>query len=138
MVVIVGIENSDDHALIRQGAELAEAFEDSLHVVHVTEIDVPADDIGSDFADESVAQLESSAAASARKALGDVGVPTEGVGIVDENVARALLDYAAQVDARYIVIGGRKRTAVGKALFGSTTQSILLESTVPVVTVMDE
>lgn len=137
MVVVVGIESPEDHALIKEAAELAEAFADSLHVVHVTKLEIPADDIGSDFADESVSQLESSAADSAREALGDVTVSTEVVGIVEENVSKALLDYADQVDARYIVIGGRKRTPVGKALFGSTTQLILLEATVPVVTVMD-
>lgn len=56
---------------------------------------------------------------------GRVGDPTEEV-----------LAEAERTDARYLVIGGRKRTPVGKAVFGSTTQSILLDADRPVVTVM--
>jgi nucleotide-binding universal stress UspA family protein len=138
MVILVAIKDSDAHAVVDRGVELADAFDDPLHVVHVTEIEMSADDIGSDFADGSRSQLESNAAESAREALGDVTVPAEAVGIVGESTPKAILDYADQVDARYIVIGGRKRTPVGKALTGSTTQSILLDSDVPVVTVMNE
>ena len=57
--------------------------------------------------------------------MGRVGDPTEEV-----------LAVAAELDARYVVVGGRRRSPVGKALFGSTTQEVLLESDRPVVTVM--
>ena len=59
--------------------------------------------------------------------LGRVGEPTE-----------EILAEAERSGARYLVIGGRKRTPVGKAMFGSITQSVLLEATLPVVTVMHE
>lgn len=57
--------------------------------------------------------------------LGHVGDPTE-----------QILNVADRLGARFLVIGGRKRTPVGKAVFGSTTQSILLNAELPVVTVM--
>lgn len=57
--------------------------------------------------------------------IGHVGNPTE-----------QILDQASRMNARFLVIGGRRRTPVGKAVFGSTTQSILLNAEVPVVTVM--
>jgi len=65
----------------------------------------------------------------------DAGVTLQGrVGDPVEEI----LEEVERRDARYLVIGGRKRTAVGKALFGSATQSLLLNAELPVVTVMDE
>lgn len=60
--------------------------------------------------------------------------PITYVGRVGDPVGEILAEIDRR-DARHLVIGGRKRTAVGKAVFGSTTQSLLLESNVPVVTV---
>lgn len=54
------------------------------------------------------------------------------------DVTTELLTASRQESPRYLVVGGRKRTPVGKALFGSVTQSVLLEADVPVVAVMDE
>jgi nucleotide-binding universal stress UspA family protein len=59
------------------------------------------------------------------------------VGRVGEPV-KEILGEADRQDARYLVIGGRKRTPVGKAVFGSFTQSILLNADRPVMTVMSE
>jgi nucleotide-binding universal stress UspA family protein len=58
-------------------------------------------------------------------------------GRVGEPVGEMIAE-ADRRDARYLVVGGRKRSPAGKALFGSTTQSILLNSERPVVTVMHE
>lgn len=58
-------------------------------------------------------------------------------GRVGEPVEEILAE-ATRRDAHYLIIGGRKRTPVGKAIFGSTTQAILLNADLPVVTVMQE
>jgi len=54
------------------------------------------------------------------------------------NVTEEILQVASEEDPRYLVVGGRKRTPVGKAIFGSVTQSVLLEADRPVITVLSE
>ena len=47
--------------------------------------------------------------------------------------ADAILDHAAEIDADSILMGGRERSVTGKALFGSVVQSVMLNTTRPVV-----
>jgi nucleotide-binding universal stress UspA family protein len=44
-----------------------------------------------------------------------------------------ILVYAEAIGADRIVMSGRKRSSVGKVLFGSVTQSVLLHSEIPVI-----
>lgn len=49
--------------------------------------------------------------------------------------AEAIIEVANEINADWIVMAGRKRTPVGKVLFGSVTQSVLLNSDVPVTVI---
>lgn len=62
---------------------------------------------------------------------------TEGVRPRGEvgDVEKTILDVANRLEARYLVVGSRRRSPVGKALFGSTTQAVLLDASCPVVSV---
>ncbi|SDM14514.1 Universal stress protein family protein [Halogranum gelatinilyticum] len=47
--------------------------------------------------------------------------------------ADAIMELAADIDADLIVVGGRKRSPAGKALFGSVTQTVILNAGRPVM-----
>lgn len=49
--------------------------------------------------------------------------------------ADEIVEYADSVDADTIIIPGRKRSPVGKAVFGSVTQDVILDSDRPVTIV---
>ena len=55
--------------------------------------------------------------------------------ITGEDVAEAVLDAVAHTDAQLLVIGARRRSAVGKLLMGSVTQTIILRADRPVMVV---
>lgn len=135
MVVVVSVAESDQTRLVDEGAALADAFDDELHVVHVLDIDVGVDEIGT-TTEKSERQLRTIAAEHASNAASELTRDFEAVGLLNERVSGTIADYAEKQDARYLVVGGRKRSPTGKAIFGSTTQSILLNATCPVLTVM--
>lgn len=75
----------------------------------------------------------------------DVAVETlEAAGIGAEtrqihgDPADEIVATANEVDADCIALSGRKRTPAGKALFGSVTQSVLLSTDRPVLSVLGE
>jgi len=78
----------------------------------------------------------------ALKALDTSSIPTgtqvkviERAGKADRDPAEAVLDEIKAHDVSRLVIGLKRRSPVGKALLGSISQRLLLESPVPVVAV---
>lgn len=97
---------------------------------------------GGSGADYSIEDGEAHAEGVARAVIdetldadGDVDVSP--LGRVGE-VGAEIVAEAQRQEASYLVIGGRKRSPIGKTLFGSTTQSVLLSADRPVLTVMSE
>ena len=76
--------------------------------------------------------------ATRHRVVRDGGGDLEGAGIdfevrggVGEKGTR-IVELAGEVDADLVVVGGRRRSPTGKAVFGSTAQQVLLESPCPV------
>lgn len=78
---------------------------------------------------------ESPAVIEAIEHLRDAGVAVEQRELYVP-VAEGILDLAADIEADTIVMSGRKRSPAGKAMFGSVTQAVILNGTVP-ITVVD-
>lgn len=81
-----------------------------------------------DFYDEEFPPVAASVASNLADAGFDVDVRRE-----HGDPAETILTVAEDVDAGSIVIAGRNRTPVGKVLFGSVTQAVLLDAAVSVV-----
>lgn len=134
MPVVAAVDQSErSESVIRQGRELADAYEVDLHVVHVGDADVTmTTGEGGPTVDMDPAREE--ATETARK-IAD-GVEGHGefraVGLIGD-APQQLLDYSAEHDAECIVVSARKRSSLGQALFGSVSQSLLLNADRPVV-----
>lgn len=70
-------------------------------------------------------------------ALGDAGVDYEIAGRVGDH-GDAIVSLAGDVDADLAVVGGRRRSPTGKAVFGSTAQTVLLSAPCPVTFVRSD
>lgn len=137
MVVVVAVLGSDQTDLVSEAGTLADAFDDELHVVHVLDVDMEDREVTT-TGDEAQLRLQEIATDRAESAASGLDRESTSVGLVDDRVPNSIIKYADDQDARYIVVGGRKRSPTGKAIFGDKTQSILLNSTRPVVTVMQQ
>lgn len=69
--------------------------------------------------------------------LADAGVEVE-TRLERGDITEQILAVADEIDADNIIMSGRKKSAAGKMLFGSVTQSVLLKSTRPVTVLLDE
>ena len=142
MTVLAAVDDDEEDAeVVSVAHDLATAYGEELVVLHVMDEDQfrrrrdsqpdynrdPAAEDAADVARDVASMVLDEAAMGDVVARGRIGNPVE-----------EILEEGDDRDARYIVSGGRKRTPVGKAVFGSATQSLLLNATRPVVTVMHE
>ena len=147
MVVLAAIgKHERSKHVVEIANDLASTYDDELVAVHVVpreayeEHKAAIQDIDG-FRDFSIDREAESAEEFARRfvddAAGDVDVELRTMGRVGD-IADEVLDVADSLDPRYLVISGRRRSPVGKAVFGNTTQKILLNAQCPVVTKLSE
>jgi nucleotide-binding universal stress UspA family protein len=126
VVVVAYTPRADGRAALHRAVEEARLRGLRLVVVNASRGDALVDPA---FAPpEDVAEL--------RTLLDDTGLPHE---IRQQpsghEPAEQVVDIADEVGAELIVIGMRRRSAVGKLLLGSTAQRILLDARCPVLAV---
>lgn len=131
MSLLVAIDTDRGaEAVVSTGHELASALDEDLVVLYV----VPE----SEDRERKQAQiediLEEAVGDSDRVELRIIDQPS-GRDVPSGRTASGILDVADEIDARYIVVGSRKRTPIGKVMLGSIAQLVLINAEVPVVTV---
>ncbi len=127
MKIVVGyVPKPEGHAALTRAIEEAAARGDSLLVMNTSRGDAPIDNT---YAEEHDLQLVS-------EELDASGIPYEVRRVVPgRDAAEEIVAAADQDGARMIVIGLRKRSAVGKFILGSTAQQVLFEASCPVLCV---
>lgn len=137
MVIVAAVDRSERAtAVVREAAALGEAFDEPVEVVHVLTREefvslerTTVSETGEAVPVEGVVDVAESIAGDA---IAEANVAANAVGLMGDP-ADEVVEYAHEHDARYIVVAGRKRSPVGKALFGSVAQSLLLSAECPVV-----
>jgi nucleotide-binding universal stress UspA family protein len=125
-VVVSYIPGPEGRAALERGIAEARLRDARLVVVNTTRGDALVDEryLQGEARDSLVAELQ------------QVGVPAELRQISDgRDIVEGLEAVASEVDADLIVIGLRRRSAVGKLILGSAASRILLTVTRPVMTV---
>jgi len=87
-------------------------------------------DPGSDYTPDEVASHHSTIRDLGDR-LDDAGIEFEVRGAVGDHGGR-VVDLAEDVGADRVIVGGRKRSPTGKAVFGSQAQTVLLNAPCPV------
>ncbi|MFC6765304.1 universal stress protein [Natrinema soli] len=140
MAILCAIDDDQfSNAVVTTAADLADAYDNELVVLHVMTRDrfeSRADGQPEYYVDDGAKD----AANRARKIATNAGADGDAVVLKGRvgSPADEIVDMAERLEPRYLVLGGRKRSPVGKALFGSITQSVLLEVEAPTVTIMHD
>jgi nucleotide-binding universal stress UspA family protein len=126
MTVLVAYSADEfGRAALDHGIAEAVAGRERLVVVNVTRGDAAVD----------ARYADSAEATALNDRLGALPVDAELRQVLDPDVAGEILTVAAEVDARVVVVGIRRRSPMGKLIMGSVAQRIILDAECPVVAV---
>lgn len=124
MSILAAVDNEDETKVVARAYELAQAFGEELVVFHVQPETESLED-AAEVAENAIRlALDDPENVTAAGALGDA--------------AARILDESEERDTRYIVLGPRKKTPIGKALMGSVSQLVLLNADCSVAFVTEE
>lgn len=113
---------------------------DAIHVdvLHVFEqIDLPTEEAGEGFIDDLHGEIADIRELPQAVDTVVTGLQDAGVDVTTHSVtgdpAQAILKAADELEADAIVLGVRRRSPVGKVLFGSVVQAVILDSDRPII-----
>lgn len=138
--VLAAVDGNEDRVAKQLDAlrEMPGRAELAVTVLHVhEEIDVPADEAGRSVIESINEDIDSlqgvpEAVYRAAEELESLGIQAD-VATMRGDPVPTILDAAADVDADAILVAARDRSPVGKAMFGSVTQGVILDSDIPVI-----
>jgi nucleotide-binding universal stress UspA family protein len=136
MKIVVGyVEAPESKAALERAVAEAQAHSGELHVVRILVLRADeTPDEARELAEAGAADREDLERLADR--LRADGIATHPhVATTTQQPSEALLDIAREQQADMIVLGLRRRSRVGKVLFGSTLQEVLLEAECPVLAV---
>lgn len=147
MTVVAAVDSSArSSAVLSQASALAADVDEPLHAVHVLrrsdfvdvlEKEVEGQPLTENYEVQRLGEEIVERAGRKSAAVHNIDAIETAVRVGDP--AEELATYAEEADARYLVVGGRKRSPTGKALFGSVTQQVMFEAAMPVLNVpLDE
>lgn len=124
MSILAAVDYDDATGVVQRGYELAQALGEELVVLNV-QPETETIEVAEEVASNAIRlALEDPVNVTAAGALGDP--------------APRILNEADERNARYIVLGPRKQTPIGKALMGSVSQLVLLNADCTVAFVASE
>ena len=129
MKIMVCYEGSSDNtAVLEKGKERAKVSDAGIYLVSV----LTGDDVGQlDNLEPAKKELE-----TARASFQGDGIACEAkVMFGGRGAGESLVEFAKEEDIDEIIIGVQRKSKVGKLLFGSTAQHVILEAHCPVLTV---
>lgn len=133
--VLAAVDENEDRAANQLDAlrEFPGRDELSVTVLYVhEEIDVPADEAGRSVIDsinEDIDALQGvpETLSTVEARLADLGIEAT-VSTARGEPPATILDAAEDIGADSVLVAARERSPVGKAVFGSVTQKVILES----------
>ena len=143
MTVVAAVDSSARSSVVlSQASTLATDIDEPLHAVHVLrrsdfvdvlEKEVEGQPLTENYEIQRLGEEIVERAGRKSAAIHDVDAIETAVRVGDP--AEELAAHVEEVDARYLVVGGRKRSPTGKALFGSVTQQVMFGAAIPVLNV---
>ncbi|PIE61335.1 MAG: universal stress protein UspA [Desulfobacterales bacterium] len=127
MNLLVAYDSTFEASMFQEAAKLAKAFDVFIHVVRTC---------SSKANGQEIANLEHTLDEARRKYLDPHGIKSEShVLIRGMAPGEDLVQFAKEKNIDQIIIGIHRRSRVGKLVFGSTAQYIILSAPCPVLIV---